>query len=92
MRRSDAGWRWPRLDRRNSDQGLIAKFGNYYETLAKSLAVGVGRPRLTNYASIDEAIYTAVNDAASARQSPTNALAASSARVVQLLQQAGYNS
>ena len=33
--------------------------------LGKSLAVGVGRPRLTNYGDVDRTIWVAVNDARS---------------------------
>lgn len=43
---------------------LTKQFGNFYPVLGKSLAVGVGRPRLTNYADVDRAIWVAVNNVA----------------------------
>jgi multiple sugar transport system substrate-binding protein len=72
------------------DAGLSQKFGNFYETLGKSLAVGVGRPRLTNYGDVDRAIWVAVNDAARGATTPEEALKQAAGQVDQLLVQAGY--
>jgi multiple sugar transport system substrate-binding protein len=72
------------------DAGLSRKFGNFYEILGKSLAVGVGRPRLTNYGDIDRAIWIAVNDAARGAATPEAALKQAAGQVDQLLVQAGY--
>ena len=54
---------------------VTAQFGNFYEVLGDSLAVGVGRPRLTNYGEVDEIIWTAVNKVASGAATPADALA-----------------
>ena len=72
------------------DQSLTEKFNNFYEVLGKSLAVGVGRPRLTNYGDVDRAIWVAVNDAARGAAKPDAALKKASEQVRDLLKQAGY--
>jgi multiple sugar transport system substrate-binding protein len=72
------------------DAGLTAKFGNFYEVLGKSLEVGVGRPRLTNYSDIDRAIWVAVNDAARGAVAPDVALKKAADEVRKLLINAGY--
>ena len=72
------------------DGGLSQKFANFYEVLGKSLAVGVGRPRLTNYGDVDRAIWVAVNNAARGAVSPEAALKEAATQVNQLLVQAGY--
>ena len=58
--------------------------------LGKSLEVGVGRPRLTNYADVDRAVWVAVNDAARRAATPQAALQQAAAQVKTLLAQAGY--
>ena len=58
--------------------------------LGQSLAVGVGRPRLTNYGDVDRAIWIAVNDAARGAAKPDAALKKAADEVRNLLQQAGY--
>ena len=73
-----------------ADPALAAKFGNFYDVLGQSLQVGVGRPRLTNYADIDRTIWVAVNDAARGAATPEAALKRAASEVVRLLQQAGY--
>jgi multiple sugar transport system substrate-binding protein len=72
------------------DPSLSEKFGNFYEVLGKSLAVGVGRPRLTNYGDVDRAIWVAVNDAARGAAKPDAALKKAAGEVGDLLKQAGY--
>lgn len=73
-----------------ADPSLSQQFGNFYDVLSKSLAVGVGRPRLTNYGDIDQAVWVAVNNAATGRMSPETALSQAATRVKNALQQAGY--
>ena len=58
--------------------------------LGKSLEVGVGRPRLTNYADVDRAIWVAVNNAARQAEKPDVALRKAAMQVKTLLVQAGY--
>jgi multiple sugar transport system substrate-binding protein len=68
----------------------LQKFGNFYEVLGKSLAVGVGRPRLTNYPDVDESIWDAVNSAARGLKSPADALSQAAIEVRAELKEAGY--
>ncbi len=63
---------------------------NFYQVLGESLAVGVGRARLTNYTEVSNAIAKAVNKAASGRTSPKQALDEAAAEVTRLLKDAGY--
>ena len=70
--------------------GLTQRFANFYDVLGKSLEVGVGRPRLTNYADVDRAIWIAVNDAARQAEKPDMALRKAAMQVKTLLVQAGY--
>ena len=82
-----------RLGLRKRGQGCRRsgeKFANFYEILGKSLAVGVGRPRLTNYGDVDRAIWVAVNNAARGAETPEAALKGAAAQVRDLLAQAGY--
>lgn len=72
------------------DAGLTTKFANFYEVLGKSLEVGVGRPRLTNYSDIDRAVWIAVNDAARGAATPDAALRRAADQVRKLLADAGY--
>jgi multiple sugar transport system substrate-binding protein len=72
------------------DAGLTQRFANFYEVLGKSLEVGVGRPRLTNYADVDRAIWIAVNNAARQAEKPDVALSKAAMQVKTLLVQAGY--
>lgn len=62
----------------------------FYETLGGSLAVGVGRARLTNYMEVSHAIAVAVNRAASGDAAPEQAIAEAVQAVTLLLEQAGY--
>lgn len=67
----------------------LKKFGNFYDVLGKSLAAGVGRPRLTNYGDVDRAIWVAVNNAASGGN-PAAELTKAAKEVRKLLKRAGY--
>jgi multiple sugar transport system substrate-binding protein len=62
----------------------------FYQVLGKSLAVGVGRPRLTNYTEVSHALAVAVNEAASGSKAPDVALKDAATEVHRLLDQAGY--
>jgi len=66
------------------------KFGNFYDILGQSLALGVGRPRLTNYGAVDKEIWVAVNSAATGSQTPEAALQSAADKILALLQEAGY--
>ena len=72
------------------DPAIGAKFANFYEILGKSLAIGVGRPRLTNYGDVDRAVWVAVNNAARGAEAPETALKGAASQVRDLLAQAGY--
>jgi multiple sugar transport system substrate-binding protein len=76
--------------RAKTDPAVTKLYANYYSMLGQSLQYGVGRPRLTNYESIDQVIWTAVNDAARGAAAPSSALAGAVPGVRSLLQQAGY--
>ena len=67
-----------------------SKFGNFYDILGQSLALGVGRPRLTNYGAVDKEIWVAVNSAATGAMTPEEALQSAADKVKGLLQEAGY--
>jgi len=62
----------------------------FYTVLGKSLAVGVGRARLTDYTEVSNAIAKAVNSAANGSQTPQAALDSAATEVRRLLTQAGY--
>ncbi|MDB5058575.1 MAG: sugar transporter substrate-binding protein [Chloroflexi bacterium] len=69
---------------------VTSKFGSFYKVLEASLSVGVGRPRLRNYADVDQAVWVAVNNAARGSATPKAALASAASKVTSLLHQAGY--
>ncbi|MBA3415310.1 MAG: extracellular solute-binding protein, partial [Chloroflexia bacterium] len=66
------------------------RFGNFYDILGQSLALGVGRPRLTNYGAVDQVIWVAVNNAANGAQTPEEALNEAATEVTELLRAEGY--
>lgn len=66
------------------------QFGNFYDILGQSLAVGIGRPRLTNYGDVDQIIYTMVNNVATGAAQPQDALTKADADVLAALKKAGY--
>jgi multiple sugar transport system substrate-binding protein len=74
-----------------ADTTLQKDFANFYEVLGKSLAVGVGRARLSNYFDVGKVIAVAVNNAANGSQAPKAALDAALPQVKQMLKQAGYS-
>lgn len=67
-----------------------ASLKNFYQVLGDSLAVGVGRARLTNYTEVSNAIAKAVNQAASGAKTPQAALDDAATDVRRLLTEAGY--
>ena len=73
-----------------ADGDADAATKNFYDVLGRSLAVGVGRARLTNYTEVSTAIAKAVNLAANGSQTPQAALDAAATEVRRLLTQAGY--
>ncbi len=58
---------------------------SFYETLGTSLAVGVGRARLTNYTEVSHEVAVAVNNAASGAQTPQQAIDSASQKVAALI-------
>ncbi len=62
----------------------------FYDVLGQSLAVGVGRARLTNYTEVSNAVAKAVNSAANGSTTPQAALEGAAAEVKRLLTEAGY--
>lgn len=73
-----------------SDPQLQKDFANFYDVLGRSLAQGVGRPRLTNYSDVGKVIAVAVNNAATGSQQPQAALNAAVPQIKEMLRQAGY--
>ena len=67
-----------------------ASVKDFYKVLGDSLAVGVGRARLTNYTEVSNAIAKAVNQAASGAKTPEAALDDAATDVRRLLTEAGY--
>ena len=67
-----------------------ASVKEFYQVLGDSLAVGVGRARLTNYTEVSNSIAKAVNSAASGSTSAQDALSSAAADVKRLLTSAGY--
>ena len=73
-----------------ADTTLQKDFANFYEVLGKSLRVGVGRARLSNYSDVSKAIAVAVNNAATGSQTPQAALDAAASQIKGMIKQAGY--
>ena len=67
------------------------QLAEFYQVMGASLAVGVGRPRLTNYTEVAQAIAVAVNEAASGKKEPQEALDSAEENVRRLLSEAGYD-
>lgn len=78
-------------DQVTGDTAADPALKNYYQVLGESLAVGVGRARLTNYTEVSNAIAKAVNNAATGRESPQDALDGAATEVTRLLDEAGYD-
>ncbi len=62
----------------------------YYQVLGESLKVGVGRPRITNYDQVSEAVQIAVSDYLSGKKDAKTALNDGAKQVETLMKQAGY--
>ncbi|WP_230875905.1 ABC transporter substrate-binding protein [Paenibacillus validus] len=62
----------------------------YYQVLGSSLSVGVGRPRITNYDQVSEAVQIVVNDYLSGKKDAKTALNEGAKQVETLMKQAGY--
>lgn len=77
-------------DNAESDSSIQEKFANFYSVLGDSLAVGVGRPRLTNYSDVTKAIGVAVNNAATGSKKPEAALSNAASDIKGALKRAGY--
>jgi multiple sugar transport system substrate-binding protein len=73
-----------------SDPGVKKSYGNFYEVLGKSLAIGVGRARLRDYGDVSNAVAVAVNKAATGSLTPQAALAGAAKEAQSSLQKAGY--
>ncbi|MBV9645434.1 MAG: extracellular solute-binding protein [Verrucomicrobia bacterium] len=74
-----------------ANSSLQKDFANFYDILGKSLAVGVGRARLSNYFDVSKVIAVAVNNAATGSQKPQAALDAAVSQIKDMLKQAGYS-
>jgi multiple sugar transport system substrate-binding protein len=72
------------------DAATTKSFGNFYEVLGKSLAVGVGRARLRNYSDVSNAVAVAVNKAANGSATPAAALEGAAKETQSALHKAGY--
>lgn len=73
----------------SSDKDQAVK--DFYAVLGESLAVGVGRARLTNYMEVSNEVAKAVNLAANGSRSPQEALESAAEQVKRLLTEAGYD-
>jgi multiple sugar transport system substrate-binding protein len=69
-----------------SDPEVQKNSANFYEVLGESLKVGVGRARLTNYFDVSNKVAVAVNQAASGRATPADALAKAASEVAAILE------
>jgi multiple sugar transport system substrate-binding protein len=77
-------------DEISNDDAVRQATGNFYEVLGKSLAVGVGRARLTNYGTVSNAVAVAVNKAATKSLTPQAALSQAAGETEDALKKAGY--
>jgi multiple sugar transport system substrate-binding protein len=73
-----------------NDAATTKAYGNFYDVLGQSLAVGVGRARLRNYSDVSNAVAVAVNKAATGSLSPTAALGGAGNETQNALKKAGY--
>ncbi|CAM4382868.1 sugar ABC transporter substrate-binding protein [Paenibacillus phoenicis] len=63
----------------------------YYRVLGDSLRVGVGRPRITNYEQVSDAVQSAVHEYLTGEKTAQDALSDAAAEVRGLMRQAGYH-
>jgi multiple sugar transport system substrate-binding protein len=68
----------------------LAQFENFYDVLGKSLEVGVGRPRISNYTEVSKAVQVSVNNLVTGKGDAKSNLDDAAKNVTQLLTQAGY--
>jgi multiple sugar transport system substrate-binding protein len=78
---------YDRVDEVNDDP----EYADYLEALLLALEKGVGRPRLTNYTEVTQAVGAGVNQAASGTLTPQEALDTIEDDVRRLLTEAGYS-
>lgn len=62
----------------------------FYQVLGESLKVGVGRPRITNYGQVSEAVQVGMNDYLTGRKGAKEALDGAAKQVETIMEQAGY--
>lgn len=62
----------------------------FYQVLGESLKVGVGRPRITTYGQVSEAVQIAINDYLNGRKSAKEALDGAAKQVESIMEQEGY--
>ncbi|EXX91176.1 hypothetical protein CH50_13985 [Paenibacillus darwinianus] len=62
----------------------------FYQVLGESLKVGVGRPRITNYGQVSEAVQVGMNDYLTGRKGAKEALDSAAKQVEAIMEQAGY--
>jgi multiple sugar transport system substrate-binding protein len=75
-----------------ASKSIASQFGNFYSILQESLATGVGRARVKDYAQVTYPISVGVNDAARGTASPEKAMSAAAKQVVSVLKSLGYSS
>lgn len=73
------------------EASISQKFGNFYPILSESLAHGVGRARVKEYAAVTQPIAVGVNDAATRAATPARAMAQAAAGVERILDSYGYH-
>lgn len=73
------------------DAAMTQKFGNFYSVLQESLAHGVGRARVKEYAAVTQPIAVGVNNAASQALSPEAAMTSAAQSVKKVLDSFGYH-
>jgi multiple sugar transport system substrate-binding protein len=62
----------------------------FYQVLGESLKVGVGRPRITTYGQVSEAVQVGMNDFLTGRKGAKEALDGAAKQVDTIMQQEGY--
>jgi multiple sugar transport system substrate-binding protein len=62
----------------------------FYKVLGESLAVGVGRPRITVYGQMSEAVQVGINDFLTGQKSAKDALDSAAKQVQLIMEKEGY--
>jgi multiple sugar transport system substrate-binding protein len=70
---------------------LTEKYGQFYKVLGETLAIGVGRPRISNFSEVSNAIAVMVNNIVTKNGNIQPELDQAKNSVLTLLKQAGYN-